>query len=231
MGYIDSTIVVPDDLVDVKKDGDPKVPNPAYAEWLVKDQQVFSYIISSMTRDILAQVASYVHARPLWQALEGTFASQTRARAVNIHIALATTRKGALTVTEYIGKMRSLADEMAAAGKPLDDEDLVSYIVAGLNIEYNPVISAVLARVEPITLTDLYAQLLSFEQRMDLWQGSHGGSANVASRGGGRGNGGGRGGAHTGGRGAYRGRGNGGGRGRGGFNNGRPKIKCQLCKK
>lgn len=156
------------------------------------------------------------------------FASQTRARAVNIRIALATTKKGALTVPEYIGKMRSLADEMAAAGKPLDDEDLVSYIVAGLDIEYNPVVSAVLARVEPITFTDLYTQLLSFEQRMDLWQGSNSSSANAASRGGGRGNGGGRGGFRGGGRGNSRGRG---GRGRGSFNNGRPKVKCQLCKK
>lgn len=188
---------------------------------------MFSYIISSMTRDILSHVASFVHTRPLWQALQEMFASQKHARAVKIRIALATTKKGALTVAEYIGKMRSLADEMAAAGKPLDDEDLVSYIVAGFDIEYNPVVFAVLARVEPITLTE---HLLSFKQRMDLWQGSNGGSANVASHGGGRGNGGGRGGARSGGRGNYWSRGTGGGRGHGGFNNGRPKIKCQLCK-
>jgi len=120
---------------------------------------------------------------------------------------------------------------MAAAGKTLDDEDLVSYIITDLDIEYNPVVSAVLARVEPITLTDLYTQLLSFEQRMDLLHGTNGRSANVASRGGGRGGSGGRGGYRGGGHGNNRGRSNNGGRGRGGSNNGRPKIKCQLCKK
>lgn len=133
--------------------------------------------------------------------------------------------KGALTIAEYIGKMRALADEMATAGKPLDDEDLVSYIVTGLNIEYNPVVFAVLAGVEPITLTDLYTELLFFEQRMDLWQSSNRGSANVASHGGGRGGNGGRDGYQGGGHGNNR------GRGRGGSNNGRPKIKYQLCKK
>lgn len=49
MGYIDGTVVVPPELLDGKKDGDPQVPNPAYAEWLAKDQQVFSYIVSSLT--------------------------------------------------------------------------------------------------------------------------------------------------------------------------------------
>lgn len=54
----------------------------------------------------------------IWLALKEMFASQTRAHAVNIRIALATTKKGSLTVAEYIAKMRGLADEMAAAGKP-----------------------------------------------------------------------------------------------------------------
>lgn len=48
---------------------------------------------------------------------------------------------------------------------------------------------------------------------------------NSAYRGGGRGGGGGRGDYRGGGRGNNR------GRGRGGFNNNRPKVKCQLCRK
>lgn len=62
------------------------------------------------------------------------FASQTRARSVNMRIALATTKKGAMFVAEYVGKVRALGDEMAAAGKPLDDEELVSYILTGLEL-------------------------------------------------------------------------------------------------
>jgi hypothetical protein len=43
-------------------------------------------------------------------------------------------------VAEFVSKMKTLADEMASAGKKLDDEELSSYILAGLYFEYNPTI-------------------------------------------------------------------------------------------
>jgi hypothetical protein len=43
--------------------------------------------------------------------------------------------------------------------------------LAGLDYEYNSLVSFVAARVEPITLGELYSQLLSFETRLDLQNG------------------------------------------------------------
>jgi hypothetical protein len=60
--------------------------------------------------------------------------------------------------------MKALADEMASIGKRLDDEELVSYILAGLDSEFDGVISAVSTRVEPITMSELYGQPLAHEQ-------------------------------------------------------------------
>jgi len=59
----------------------------------------------------------------------------------------------------------SIADDMASAGKWLDDEEVASYILSSLDIEYNPVVSAFAARTEPITLGELFTQLSAFEQR------------------------------------------------------------------
>jgi hypothetical protein len=57
-------------------------------------------------------------------------------------MALATTQKGSSTTFEYLSKMKILVDEMASADKKLDDEELCSYILAGLNFEYNsPVVN------------------------------------------------------------------------------------------
>ena len=81
---------------------------------------------------------------------------------------LATTQKGNMTIAEYVAKMKELGDEMASVGKPIDDEELVGYILTGLDMEYSSIVSAVLARVEPISVNELYAQLLSFEQRVDF---------------------------------------------------------------
>lgn len=113
------------------------------------------------------------------------FASQTRARVVHLRIALATTRKGNLSITDYYTKMKDFGDEMAAAGRPLDEGELVEYIIAGLSSEFESLVSALLTRVEPIGMEELYSQMLSFEARVDLaYGGSDNGSANWAGRGG-----------------------------------------------
>jgi hypothetical protein len=113
------------------------------------------------------------------------FASKTRADTVNTGLALATTCKGAMTVTEYIGKMCSLSDKMAA---PLEDEELVEYILTGLDEEYYSVVSSVISHSESIYVSELYSQLLAFEACLDLRNkssnGMSGSSTNAAYRGG-----------------------------------------------
>ena len=94
-------------------------------------------------------------------------------------------------MAEYLGRIKSLTDEVACTAAALSDPEIVSKILAGLDMEYNPVVSALAARVEPITVQELYNQLLSFDARLTLL---HGGdlrqsSANSASRGRGRGRG------------------------------------------
>lgn len=89
---------------------------------------------------------------------------QTWARAVDTRIALTTTKKGNLSVTE-------LANEMAAAGKPLGDVELVANILTGLNMEYNPLVSTLLAWVQPVSFGELKAKLLIFKSHLDLRQG------------------------------------------------------------
>jgi hypothetical protein len=119
-----------------------------------------------------------------WRAIGEMHASQSRALLVNVRLALATTKKESISITEYYSKTKGLGDEMAAAVKPLDDEEMVGYIMNRLDAEFNPVTSAPITRVELITMSELFSQLLSFETRLDLQQGGSSSSANLASRGG-----------------------------------------------
>jgi hypothetical protein len=62
-GYIDPTAAPPDQFVAGETDkatgkkSDP-VPNPAYTKWVTQDAQVLSYLFSSLSKDVFAQVAS-----------------------------------------------------------------------------------------------------------------------------------------------------------------------------
>jgi hypothetical protein len=82
---------------------------------------------------------------------------------VNTCIALATIKKNHLFISDYYTKMSSYTDDLTAFGSPLTDDELVVYLLADLDEEYNPIFTAMVAHVDPITPGELYAQLLSFE--------------------------------------------------------------------
>jgi len=204
-----------------KMDDEPPVVNPEYEKWVAKDQQVLSYLLTSLSREIGSQVTIVTTAASAWAAIGTLHASQSRARVISTRMALATASKGAMSVSDYFAKMKSLADEMAAAGRKLEDEELVSYILTGLDSEFDSIVTAVSTRVEPITVNELFAQLAAHEQRLEIRGGGQHSSANMAAKGGRRdySNNGGRGGGH-----GYRGGsssgGQKGGRGAGRFQSG-----------
>ncbi|CAO2206282.1 unnamed protein product [Urochloa humidicola] len=206
--FLSSTDVIPPATIAKTADKpEEQVPNPDHEAWVAKDQQILNYLLSSLSRDILIQVASLLTSAAVWSAIEGMFASQSSGRVINTRMAFANSQKGTSTIAEYFGKMRTLADDMASAGKKLEDEEFASYILAGLDIVYNPVVSAIAARTDPISIGELFQQLYSFEQRISLLQGhGSGSSSNLASRGG-------------------RGNGNSRGRGRGGRGRGRGQLR------
>jgi hypothetical protein len=177
----------------------------------------------------------YAHA---WSTLVDLYSSQTRAHSVNTRIALATTKKNQWSVLDYYAKMCQLTDDLVASGAPLRDDELVAYILAGLDEDFNLIFTPMVALVDPITPSELYAQLLSFEQHTDLQSHttvSGSSSAMAASRGHGFSGGRGSNGLS---RGSSRGRGHGRGPSRGGDPNQSTSSagpsscpQCQLCLK
>ena len=175
------------------------------------------------------------------------FSSQSLSRVNNIRTALINAQKGNQSVSSFFAAMRGLADELAAAGKPIQDDELISYIIHGLDQDYQPLVSALDARVTPVILDELFAMLSNFDQRMAQYHGPGGGfksSANSASRGRGGGS---RSRSSSRGKGRFSSGGNGysnnsrgGGRsgnskgrrggGSGGSNRSRPDLpRCQIC--
>lgn len=65
--------------------------------------------------------------------------------------------------------MKRLVDTLAIAGKPIENANLVTYILTRLESqEYKSLVTSLLARGESMNLDDLYALLLS--HRMRLYQ-------------------------------------------------------------
>jgi hypothetical protein len=154
-------------IVVMSGDNTSAQPNPECARWVSRDQAVLRYLFSSLTREVLMGVTTLTTTADVWRTLDGMYATRTRARSINTCIALAKTRKGVSTMTEFYSKMKSYADEMVASGQTLGDEEFVAYVLTGLDEEiYNSFVSSIVTRVEPISPTELYSQMLTFELRL-----------------------------------------------------------------
>jgi hypothetical protein len=114
-GFLDGTNKAPAETIVIKsqKESDEdtqEVSNPTFALWKAQEQQVLSYLLTSVSCDVLIQIAALPSATEVWKHIQTSFASQSRARVINIRMTLATTQKGSSTVAEYISKMKTLAD-------------------------------------------------------------------------------------------------------------------------
>ena len=171
MSILEGKTLAPSPTMEVENAEKKKevVPNPEYGQWLAKDQQLLGYLINSVSKEVLAQVATIESSAELWSALDKMFSAQSKARISNLRRQLSNLRKGSLSSTDYFTKAVEIKDELAAIGKPIEDEELVTQILNGLDYEYNPFVSSILGRVDMTSLDDLYSQLLAYVVRLEMY--------------------------------------------------------------
>ncbi|KAK1631663.1 hypothetical protein QYE76_005978 [Lolium multiflorum] len=202
MSFIDAKAHAPSETITVEKDGKTsEEANPAYDDWVATDQQVLTFLQGTLSPDILVSVIGMDTASKLWGAIRTMFASQSRTRVSNLRVALARTRKENMTSAQFFAKMKGYADELAAAGRPIDEEELVEYLLAGLDDTYNPLFAAI-GSVEALSSTLLRAAeeeasvdaedvvaktMVAVAEEAVAAGGRRGGGGNNARRGGGRG--------------------------------------------
>lgn len=105
-----------------------------------------------MTEGILGTITSCATSYEVWTELERCFASQTKARALQLKLQLQITKKGGSSITDCYNKMKLLADNLIETGNVMTDEDLTMYILSGLGPEYDLVVVNATARTEALTL-------------------------------------------------------------------------------
>jgi hypothetical protein len=143
--FIDGSEKAQPKTLEVEKESKKLViPNPDYAIWVVRDQHVLTYLVMSLSREVLAGIASNSTTTDMWVAISKSFASQSQSRVLHLRNQLVATWKGEISIVVYFSTMRGFTDEMASAGKPLNvDDDVASYILNVLDVDYNSLIEHV----------------------------------------------------------------------------------------
>ncbi|KAH9746928.1 retrovirus-related pol polyprotein from transposon RE1 [Citrus sinensis] len=141
--------------------------NPYYVVWKRQDQLLLSWIMSSMSLEILSLVVSSQTSLELWKKLEKQFGSESMAKKVHLKMLFSNLRKRSVSMTEYFTKLRTISDGLALTGSPLNNTDLITHLITGLDHSYYPVVVYIEPNMLTMDLSEAYAMLLTHEARLE----------------------------------------------------------------
>ena len=73
---------------------------------------------------------------------------------------------------DYILKMKTIYDNLAAVGEPVKDRDHILQLLGGLGPDYNSIVASLTAREDDLSLHSVHSILLTHEQRLHLQHSS-----------------------------------------------------------
>lgn len=165
MGIVDGTIKCPSKFIKGANGVETTEIDPTYDDWQQKDQMILGWINNSLSPSVLSTVARAKSSSESWTSLEKRYASQSHNRIMQLRHDLFTTKGDGLSITEFVDKINHIADNLALAGKPVDDDDIISIIVNNVGPTFETTVSSIQARDTPISYDDLVALLLGAEMR------------------------------------------------------------------
>ncbi|CAI9759804.1 unnamed protein product [Fraxinus pennsylvanica] len=137
----------------------------------------FSHLITTkLTTDNFplwkVQITAYLQAFASWKKTDKLVPSilfssiSETAKQFQVRFQLANLSRGEQSITDYFGKVRTLANILATTGNPLLEPDFVTYLLTGRGPAYDTFVTSINTQAEPISSTELYQLLLIHESRL-----------------------------------------------------------------
>jgi hypothetical protein len=172
LGIVDGSEVCPSKYA-VDAEGKPtSTINPDFLVWQKKDQFVLAWLNATLSEKVLSIVYGLTTAQQVWAHLAKRFTPTSRTRITNLRRQLQTISQGSKSCTDYLLIAKNLADQLAAIGKGVDDEDLISYVIGGLKPSYHTFVTTFSYgnRDAVISFEDFQTELLNYEQLFEAHQ-------------------------------------------------------------
>ena len=141
--------------------------NPEFSAWHQHDQNVLCWINAILSPNVLAHVVGLKSARNVWLALERRFASLSQSHIIQLKTQLQTLKKGSQSIADYFQKVKYIADSLTTSSSPIDDDDLIIYILNGLPSEYAAFKTSIRTGSAPINIEELQELLFCEESNID----------------------------------------------------------------
>jgi histone deacetylase 1/2 len=141
-----------------------------YQQWLIKDQTLFTWLLSTLSDGVLPRVLSCRHAHEVWDKIHKYFSSVLKSRARQLRSELKNTKKMSKSVNEYLLRIKSIVNSLIAVGDFVSEQEQVDSILEGLPEEFNSFVMMVYSRFDTPTVEDVEALLLLQEVQFEKFK-------------------------------------------------------------
>lgn len=146
---------------------DERDENPAYTDWIMKDQTCMAVITTTLSKSILPYTLGCTSSRALWLNLEIRFTTAAKSHCLRLKARMQSLKKGWMqSMEKYLNLAKEIANELAAAGYPLEDCDYVGHVLRGLPSHYDDFVAWMRAGGDiAVTREELHGLLLQESRR------------------------------------------------------------------
>lgn len=126
-----------------------------------------SWLLGSMNEEILAQMIECSSAKEIWDSLERLYSNTNTTKIMQSKGDLQNLKKGGMSIKDYTTKVKNLVNALNAVGCTVTMQEHIVYILYGLGTEYDSIVSVISAKSKPKPLQEVYALLLTHENRIE----------------------------------------------------------------
>ncbi|PKU66732.1 Retrovirus-related Pol polyprotein from transposon TNT 1-94 [Dendrobium catenatum] len=133
------------------------------ALWLLTDRNLSAAICSTISPTVLPYVLNLDSTAEIWNALETRFQSSNRSKVLQLKNELNSISMKNQTMIQYLTAIKTLVDQIAAAGSTIESEDIIMYILNGLPQQYQAFKTTIRTMQSSLSLDNFYSLLISEE--------------------------------------------------------------------
>ncbi|EXB66235.1 hypothetical protein L484_003563 [Morus notabilis] len=115
---------------------------------------------------MVGQIVGYQTAYEIWQALERSYAANSRSRLIELLTELQSLKNDGIYADEYVFKKKTIAYKLASIGDPISNADQLIYLFQGLGPKYNTFVIILEARPEQPSIEEVHSLLLTYDARL-----------------------------------------------------------------
>ena len=138
-------------------------------EWCQNNSSITSWLYTSLSKDLMDAVYQpRSTAQSAWQAINSQFLDNSLQRAVFLQQDFHSLYQRDMSITEYCGRLKQLADALYDVGAAVTNQALVINTLRGLHPDYSGAVAVLSSKVPPPTFLYTRSYLVQEEQRKSL---------------------------------------------------------------